>query len=90
MVSYVAFLNLYVQGITAKFESMILVRQAHGFAFGKSDLFMLAALRLDPPDQDQLVPQESEIEAACWLPIRTYGDQEVFKGVPLYEKLVER
>eukprot|EP00878_Enallax_costatus_P032166 GHUV01035277.1.p1 GENE.GHUV01035277.1~~GHUV01035277.1.p1 ORF type:complete len:254 (+),score=37.71 GHUV01035277.1:51-812(+) len=34
-------------GIRAKFKSIIAIRQAHGFAFGKSDLFFCCGLVLD-------------------------------------------
>lgn len=34
-------------GVTATFKSVIAVRQAHGFAFGKSDLFFCCGLVLD-------------------------------------------
>lgn len=34
-----------VQGVTAHVESLLAVRQAHGFAFGKSDLFVVVGLR---------------------------------------------
>ena len=32
-------------GVTARFAAVLALRQAHGFAFGKSDLFFLTALR---------------------------------------------
>lgn len=35
-------------GIRATFDSILLVRQAHGFAFGKSDMFVLCALKPEP------------------------------------------
>ncbi|GAX76310.1 hypothetical protein CEUSTIGMA_g3756.t1 [Chlamydomonas eustigma] len=76
-------------GIFAKFESVLVIRQAHGFAFGKSDLFVLCALKLQP-GQNELRIQESEIEAACWMPLDQYRQQSTFKGVLLYEKMVDR
>lgn len=47
-----------LQGIRCSFKSLLAVRQAHGFAFGKSDLFMLCALYADTANQE-LVPQAS-------------------------------
>jgi hypothetical protein len=35
-----------VQGLDVEFDCLLAVRQAHGFAFGKSDLFMLCGARL--------------------------------------------
>ena len=43
-------------GIRASFDCVLLVRQAHNFAFGKSDMFILCALKM-APGQEQLTPQ---------------------------------
>jgi hypothetical protein len=32
------------QGVRAKFDAVLAIRQAHGFTFGKSDLFFCVAL----------------------------------------------
>lgn len=37
-----------LQGLPVKFDALLMMRQAHGFAFGKSDMFMLCAAKLDP------------------------------------------
>ena len=37
-----------------------------------------------------LYQQESEIEAAAWVPIAEYSQQDAFKDVPLHVKLSER
>jgi len=76
-------------GVRARFESFLLIRQAHGFAFGKSDMFVMCALRPEP-GQSMLTPQESEIEAASWMSLSDYAEQECFRGVPLHIKLSER
>ena len=39
------------QGITARVESVLALRQAHGFAFGKSDLFVVLGMRPVPDVQ---------------------------------------
>lgn len=36
-----------MQGINVVFKSLLCMRQAHGFAFRKSDLFMLCAAEVD-------------------------------------------
>ena len=36
------------------FEGLLCMRQAHGFAFGKSDLFMLCSAKLDSRTQHDL------------------------------------
>jgi hypothetical protein len=35
------------QGLHVNFSCLLAVRQAHGFAFGKSDVFMLCGMTLD-------------------------------------------
>ena len=76
-------------GIRAKFDCVLLMRQAHGFAFGKSDMFILCALKPEP-GQDQLTPQDSEIEAASWISLVDYANQDCFRDVPLHVKLSDR
>ena len=44
-------------GIRARFSAVLAMRQAHGFAFGKSDLFFVLALTPEPGEQ-KLVMQE--------------------------------
>lgn len=44
-------LMLHAQGISARCEAVLALRQAHGFAFGKSDLFVVLGMRPTPDDQ---------------------------------------
>lgn len=76
-------------GVSAAFDSVICVRQAHGFQFGKSDLFVCVGLRTTEPGQ-QPRPCEVEIEAVRWMPLAEYRAQFFQSGVPLYEKLLDR
>ena len=76
-------------GVRASFDKVLLVRQAHGFAFGKSDMFVLCALKPEP-GQVQLTPQDSEIEAASWVSLIDYAKQDCFREVPLHVQLSER
>lgn len=55
-----------LQGIKCTFKSLLAVRQAHGFAFGKSDLFMLCALHVDSENQ-ALVPQVGNHVGKCYV-----------------------
>lgn len=48
------------------------MRQAHGIAFGKSDMFFLVALKPEP-GQEEVTFQASELEAARWMPIDEYA-----------------
>ena len=76
-------------GVRAKFDCVLLMRQAHGLAFGKSDMFVMCALKPEP-GQSVLTPQESEIESASWVTLSEYATQECFRDVPLHVKLSER
>ncbi|PNW79813.1 hypothetical protein CHLRE_08g367800v5 [Chlamydomonas reinhardtii] len=76
-------------GITARVESVLALRQAHGFAFGKSDLFVVLGMR-PVPDVQVPVPCPSELEDARWVPLHEYTDQQFFAGMPLYSKLLQR
>ncbi|KAG2431927.1 hypothetical protein HYH02_013146 [Chlamydomonas schloesseri] len=76
-------------GITARVESVLALRQAHGFAFGKSDLFVVLGMR-PVPDVQVPVPCQSELEDARWVPLAEYTRQPFFAGMPLYSKLLQR
>lgn len=67
-------------GLETTFETVIGFRQAHGTAWGKSDLFFVCGLKLvggDGGDSDgeppAPVPQESEIAAARWMGLDEWG-----------------
>lgn len=75
-------------GVRGRFAALLAVRQAHGLAFGKSDLFFCCAL-IPEPGQDALQPQASELADAKWMPLAEYVESG-FKGVALYDRLVER
>ncbi|KAH7430181.1 hypothetical protein KP509_09G087200 [Ceratopteris richardii] len=60
-------------GVEAEFLEVFGVRQSHGVAFGKSDLFFLCLLR---PVSSDIVIQKHEIEAAQWMPFDDYRSQE--------------
>lgn len=57
--------------MTAQPDSILAIRQAHGFAFGKSDLFFLVALRA-AAGQAQLQPQAAEVAEAAWMPLKVH------------------
>ena len=62
-------------GVDAEFAGVVGVRQAHGLAFGKDDLFFLCALRLKDGSAaaPTLTPQENEIAAAAWMPLQQFA-----------------
>ena len=42
-----------LQGFSVSFEALLAMRQAHGFAFGKSDMFLLCGMQLDAASAEQ-------------------------------------
>lgn len=76
-------------GIKAVFDSVLVIRQAHGFAHGKSDMFIMVALTPES-GQQHVSPCETEIEDAKWMPMAEYAELPFQRGVALYEKIRER
>ncbi|KAI8477424.1 MAG: NUDIX hydrolase domain-like protein [Monoraphidium minutum] len=77
-------------GVRAAVEAVICIRQAHGFQFGKSDLFFCMAMRTTEPGQIPMPLQEVEVEAARWMPLAEYAGRHFQLGVPLYETMLDR
>ncbi|XP_058115227.1 nudix hydrolase 2-like [Magnolia sinica] len=71
-------------GIDTEFVEVLAFRQSHKSFFEKSDLFFICMLR---PLSSNIQKQETEIEAAQWMPIEEYASQpfvqkhELFKYV---------
>ncbi|CAN0927237.1 Nudix hydrolase 7 [Linum grandiflorum] len=59
-------------GIDAEFVEMLTFRQSHKSFFSKSDLMFVCMLR---PLSANITAQQSEIEAAKWMPVNEYVDQ---------------
>ena len=78
-------------GVVATFEAVLAMRQAHGFAFGKSDLFFLVALKpaAENVTSHPLVPQEDEIEDATWMLLEDYVNIPFTASRPLLAKLAD-
>ncbi|GBF88517.1 nudix hydrolase [Raphidocelis subcapitata] len=75
-------------GVRAAFGAVLCMRQAHGFAFGKSDVFYCIGLHTTEPGQQ---PRPCiEIEAVRWMPLEEYVGQHFQRGVPLYEEMLDR
>ncbi|XP_058198273.1 nudix hydrolase 2 isoform X4 [Rhododendron vialii] len=60
-------------GIDTKFVEILAFRQSHKSFFEKSDLFFVCLLQ---PLSFNIQPQESEIEAAQWMPFEEYTAQQ--------------
>eukprot|EP00879_Flechtneria_rotunda_P020834 GHRR01021935.1.p1 GENE.GHRR01021935.1~~GHRR01021935.1.p1 ORF type:complete len:271 (+),score=64.44 GHRR01021935.1:1047-1859(+) len=79
-------------GVVAEFKSLIAVRQAHGFMYGKSDMFFCCGLIPEAgATMGQLKPCEREIAAVQWMPIEDYTKQPLFQKLPsAYHMLFDR
>ena len=53
-----------MQGIRGAFDRVLLLRQAHGFAFGKSDIFVLCAV----------VPEQGQVEVSAQVSVEQRAD----------------
>ena len=60
--------------MTAEPDAILAIRQAHGFAFDKSDLFFLVALRA-AKGRAHLQPQRAEVANAAWMPLQVLSWQ---------------
>jgi 8-oxo-dGTP pyrophosphatase MutT (NUDIX family) len=81
-------------GLRALPTAVLAVRQAHGFAFGRSDLFFVVALRPEDEgaqaaalDSARLVPQEDEVCAARWMPLAEYLAMPWLQSRPLWSQV---
>eukprot|EP00898_Chlorokybus_atmophyticus_P001395 jgi/Chlat1/2256/Chrsp17S02569 len=73
-------------GVRAEFQEVICFRQAHGFAFGKSDLFFVCAMRALATD---ITIQECEIEDCRWMPLDEFMAQKFWQNSPLHLHMME-
>ncbi|MCO5594644.1 hypothetical protein L7F22_048677 [Adiantum nelumboides] len=73
-------------GVDTEFVEVFGFRQSHDAAFGKSDLFFLCKLR---PLSSEIVLQESEIEAAQWMPLEDYKSQDFNSSSTLLSRFTD-
>lgn len=52
-------------GVRAKFAAVLAMRQAHGFAFGKSDFFFVLALTPEPGEQTLVMQEDVSCLGSC-------------------------
>jgi len=83
--------------VKVRFQSVLSLRQSHGFAFGKSDLFFVVACAVDfsayqgiqNVDEIVMMPQESEIERCSWIPLDEFVGIEFMRSRPLYKQIMD-
>lgn len=73
-------------GIDAEFVEVLAFRQSHKSFFGKSDLFFLCMLR---PRSYDIQMQDSELEAAQWMPIAEYAAQSFNKRNEMFNYVAQ-
>ena len=77
--------------IGATCQGVLAFRQAHGASAGRaaSDLFFVVLLSAPQHSSlvDNLKPQEHEIAAIQWMPVKEYANQEVWLKSPVYLEL---
>lgn len=56
-------------GIETRFESLVCVRQMHGYRHGKSDFYFVCKLT---PMNTNILMQTEEIEECIWMPVGSY------------------
>ncbi|XP_050215330.1 nudix hydrolase 2 isoform X2 [Mercurialis annua] len=72
--------------IDAKFIELLAFRQSHKVFFGKSDLFFLCLLQ---PLSFNVQKQESEIDAAQWMPVEEYLAQPFVRKNEFVKQICE-
>ena len=74
-----------------RFRSVLAMRQAHGLAFGKSDMFFVVALDPEEAASTQpLIPQEDEVDAVAWISLDEYTSIDFHRQRPVLKKIMER
>uniref|UniRef100_A0A7N0UD97 Nudix hydrolase domain-containing protein n=1 Tax=Kalanchoe fedtschenkoi TaxID=63787 RepID=A0A7N0UD97_KALFE len=73
-------------GIEAEFIEVLAFRQSHQVFFGKSDIFFVCMLR---PISHNIQIQESEIEAAKWMPFHEFAAQPFVMKHDLLSNIVK-
>ncbi|XWS18101.1 hypothetical protein CRYUN_Cryun32bG0013000 [Craigia yunnanensis] len=72
--------------VDTKFIEVLAFRQSHKFFFEKSDIFFLCLLE---PLSFEIQKQESEIEAAKWMPFEEYAAQPFVEKHELQKYIVD-
>ncbi|XP_050206092.1 nudix hydrolase 2-like [Mercurialis annua] len=73
-------------GIDAEFVEVLAFRQSHRSFFSKSDLFFVCMLR---PLSFDIQMQDSEIQAAQWMPVEEYVNQPYNQKYPIFKYIAE-
>ncbi|KAJ7548953.1 hypothetical protein O6H91_07G034400 [Diphasiastrum complanatum] len=73
-------------GVDTEFMQILGFRQGHQVAFDKSDLFFVCILK---PCSSEIVKQDSEIEAAKWMPLVKFKAQPFFQERSMLKRMMD-
>lgn len=59
-------------GVACEFRSVLALRQQHGVAWGRSDLYVMCRLALPPGGSAEITLDPREIADACWMDADAY------------------
>ncbi|KVI10602.1 nudix hydrolase 2-like [Cynara cardunculus var. scolymus] len=73
-------------GIDTEFVEVLAFRQCHKSFFSKSDLMFVCMLK---PTSHDIEKQDSEIEAAQWMPVEEYANQPFVKKHESFDRIAK-
>ncbi|KAF8687930.1 hypothetical protein HU200_042522 [Digitaria exilis] len=73
-------------GVDTEFVDVVAFRHAHNVAFQKSDLFFICMLR---PVSSQIKIDETEIQAAKWMPLEEFVKQPFIQEDHMFQKIMD-
>ena len=72
--------------VDTEFVDVVAFRHAHNVAFQKSDLFFICMLR---PTSNNIKIDETEIQAAKWMPLEEFVKQPFIQGDHMFQKIMD-
>ncbi|KAL6903801.1 hypothetical protein ACP4OV_004614 [Aristida adscensionis] len=73
-------------GVDTEFVDVVAFRHAHNVAFQKSDLFFICMLR---PVSSEIKIDETEIQAAKWMPLEEFVRQPFIQEDHMFQKVMD-
>lgn len=73
-------------GVDTEFVDVVAFRHAHNVAFQKSDLFFICMLR---PVSNEIKIDETEIQAAKWMPLEEFVKQPFIQEDHMFQKIMD-
>lgn len=74
-------------GVDTEFVDVVAFRHAHNVAFQKSDLFFICMLR--PVSSQIKIIDETEIQAAKWMPLEEFVKQPFIQEDHMFQKIMD-